>query len=137
MSWPPSPGRGWSTIRRTAKLPCGSPRRWRDSNKTAESRQVLQKFIEGLDALPERRPEYVRACVQMSQLVGGEAAPAVPTAAGKEASVPPALEWLNRAVNYAPDSAVALVSRAQFQRRMADLPTTSEQDRSGMRALGP
>lgn len=104
-------------------------------NKPAEARQVLQSFIERLDSLRERYPEYVRACVQMSQLVGGETAVPTPTGAGTDASLPPALKWLNRAVNYAPDSAVALVSRAQFQRRLADLPTTSDEDRSGMQAL--
>ena len=105
-------------------------------NKTAEARQVLVTFIEGLETRPEKHVEYVRACVQMSQLVGSEASPPAQTPAGTEGtSLPTPLDWLNRAVNYSPDSAVALVSRAQFQRRMAEMPATSEQDQPAMRAL--
>ncbi len=105
-------------------------------NKTAEARQVLETFIKGLEALPGKHVEYVRACVQMSQLSESEASPPSKTPAGSDGTPPPTpLDWLNRAVNYAPDSAMALVSRAQFHRRVADMPATSQQDRPAMRAL--
>ncbi len=105
-------------------------------NKTAEARQVLVTFIEGLETRPEKYVEYVRACVQMSQLASGEASPPPKAPAAAESTpAPTALDWLNRAVTYAPDSAVALVSRAQFQRRMADMPDANEQDQTARRAL--
>jgi tetratricopeptide (TPR) repeat protein len=107
------------------------------SNKTAEARQMLTTFMARLQPLPDRHVEYVRACVQMSQLAASEPSPKPRATAGDANSPPPPtpLDWLNKAVDYSPDSAEVLVSRAQFQRRMAEMPATSAQDKSTFLAL--
>ena len=106
-------------------------------NKTAEARQTLQTFIDKLDALPDKHVEYVRACVQMSQLAASETSPErQATAGGEESQQPPTpLDWLNKAVEYAPDSVEALVCRAQFRRQTAGATDTNETDRSVFLAL--
>jgi len=81
-------------------------------NKTGEARQVLEKFLARLEALPDKHPEYVRACVGMSGIEAGD------SSAGAKAK---ALEWLNKAVDYAPESVEALVYRARFYRQTPEL----------------
>jgi len=71
-------------------------------NKNAEAKAELKKVIDALKDLPERYPEYVRACVLMSQIILREDA----FNAQKNA-----LQKLNDAVIYDPDSVEALVSR--------------------------
>jgi tetratricopeptide (TPR) repeat protein len=107
------------------------------TNKTAQAQQILTAFLEKLEALGGKHVEYVRACVQMSHLAANEAgAGPQATADHADANTPPTpQEWLDRAVAYSPDSVEALVSRAQFQRRMAELSSTSEQDRPSLLAL--
>jgi len=107
------------------------------SNKTAEAKQTLTTFMARLLPLPDKYTEYVRACVQMSQLAASEPSPK-PRAKEEDANTPPPptpLDWLNKAVDYSPDSAEVLVSRAQFQRRMAEMPATGEQEKSAFLAL--
>ncbi|OHB67568.1 MAG: hypothetical protein A2Y76_15900 [Planctomycetes bacterium RBG_13_60_9] len=105
-------------------------------NKTAAARQTLQTLIEDIETLPDRHVEYVRACVQMSQLADSATSPQPETPAGAENAAPPTpLEWLNKAVEYAPDSVEALVCRAQFHRRTAGSPDANEQGRSASLAL--
>ena len=107
------------------------------SNKAAEAKQTLTMFMARLQPLPDRHVEYVRACVQMSQLAASEPSPK-PRATEEDANTPPPptpLDWLNKAVDYSPDSAEVLVSRAQFQRRMAEMPATGEQEKSTFLAL--
>jgi tetratricopeptide (TPR) repeat protein len=100
-------------------------------NKTAEAKQTLQGFIEQLQLLPGKYPEYARACIRMSQLAESETSPQAPGTTGEpNAPQPGPIDWLNRAVDYAPDAAEVLVSRAQFQRRMAEMSGTSEQDKA-------
>lgn len=89
------------------------------SNDTVEARQTLQTLIEELETLPEKHIEYVQACVQMSSLASSEDSSQTKTP----------LEWLNKAMEYAPDSVDALVHRARFHRQAADAPGTSEEDR--------
>lgn len=107
------------------------------SNNTEEARQTLQRLIEELEALPEKHVEYVQACVQMSSLAGSEDSSELETVADSEDSsqTKAPLEWLNKAVEYAPDSVDALVYRARFHRQAADVPGTSEEDRLAMLEL--
>lgn len=89
-------------------------------NKNDEARQTLEKFIEDLEALADKHTEYVRACALMSQII---------LADDSTQSQAKAIEWLNRGVDYAPESAEAWVSRARFYRTASDIAGTSEQDR--------
>ena len=49
-------------------------------NKKAEARQTLEAFIGRLETLPGKYPEYVRVCVQMSNLATPASAPQRDTA---------------------------------------------------------
>ncbi len=100
------------------------------SGKSAEAQQMIQTFLDGLDARPERHVEYVQACVRMSSLARGESStPAETVTGGKDpnSSLTP-LKWLDRAVNYAPDSVEAHAHRAQLYRRMAEASRQKAQD---------
>ena len=104
-------------------------------NRTDQARQTLATFISTLETLGDRPVEYGRACIQMSLLAADDTgAGAQATAGNADANAPTPMEWLDRAVAYAPDSVEVLVSRAQFQRRMAEMADTSEQDKSAMLA---
>jgi len=87
-------------------------------NKSPEAQQTLEQFIKDLDALPDKHDEYVRACGLMSNIAGADGSPEAKTKA---------LEWLNRAVNYDPQSAEALVYRARFYRGTATNRGTTEE----------
>jgi len=76
-------------------------------NKSQEAQQILVKFIKELEALPDKHTEYVRACGQMSIIAGSDNSP------GAKAK---ALEWLNKAVDYAPEFVEAVANRARFYR---------------------
>lgn len=106
--------------------------------RPADARQTLQTFIDRLAASGGRYAEYPRACIQMSKLVAGEATARrevpVDGADAKDPPPPTALDWLDRAVAYAPDSVEVLVSRAQFLRRMAEMAGTDGQDRLSLLA---
>jgi hypothetical protein len=61
-----------------------------------------------------------------------EEAASSPQAAADEQGAtqqPTPLDWLNKAVAYAPDSAEALVNRARFHRQSADAPDANEATR--------
>ncbi len=104
-------------------------------NRTDQARQTLATFIGTLETLGDKPVEYGRACIQMSQLAADDAgAGAQTTADNTDANAPTPLEWLDRAVAYSPDSVEVLLSRAQFQRRMAEMDGTSEQDKSALLA---
>lgn len=80
------------------------------TDKPEEAHQTLQELIDRLEPLAGRHDEYVRACIHMSSLVMED--PAL-RAGEKEEK---AFEWLNRAVEYDPNSARALARRARFYR---------------------
>ncbi len=89
-------------------------------NKAEEARQTLEKLVKGLQSLPDKHVEYVKACAQMCQLA----------AAGDSADAKAkALEWLNKAVAYDPNSVEALASRAAFYRQARDIAGLQESDR--------
>ncbi len=89
-------------------------------NKT-EAKDLLNKLIEDLyKELPEKHPEYVRACVSMSQIFLEEDS--------YEAEAK-ALEMLNDAVKYDPNSVTALATRAQFYRQTANIQGMNEEKR--------
>jgi len=108
-------------------------------NRRAEARQTLETFFQRLEALPGRHAEYVRACAQMSALAAGDRAPK-PTGPAEEgpasgtqapqdqaaAPQPSPLDWLNKAVAYAPDSVEALAYRARFHRMAANAPDAND-----------
>jgi tetratricopeptide (TPR) repeat protein len=89
-------------------------------NRKEAAREVLLKFMEELDAHAEKYDEYARACVKMSKIVSSEDSPE---------AVTKALEWLNRAVEYAPESVDALANRGRFYRINADIPGMRASDR--------
>jgi len=92
-------------------------------NRMGKARQTLENFIGQLEALPDKRSEYVRACVQMSNIEGSDDSP--------EAKAK-ALEWLNKAVDYAPESVEALAHRASFYRRTPNISGLSDEDRMAL-----
>lgn len=106
-------------------------------NKTTEARQALEALIAERQALPERHDEFVQACVRMAQLVGAETGSLPETTSDSTESPEPQklLEWLDKAVEYAPDSAEALAYRARFRRAMANAVGTSEDERSALLVL--
>lgn len=113
--------------------------------KTDEAKQVLRSLADRIEAVPERSAEYVRACVAMSRLLDSEtsgqpqpekdsegkggAETEAGTDAEKIAGPQSPLQWLDRAVAHAPDSAEAFVCRAQYYRQVAEKADTSETDR--------
>jgi tetratricopeptide (TPR) repeat protein len=91
-------------------------------NKVDEAQQVLLKLIpEDIEALSDNCPEYVQACLRMSNI--NTSKDSSPQAAAK------ALEWLDRAVDYAPESAEALVNRARFYCETSAISGLSRSDR--------
>ncbi|HSV99124.1 MAG TPA: tetratricopeptide repeat protein [Sedimentisphaerales bacterium] len=121
------------------------------SNKRAEARKVLEPYIQRLETLPAKHPEYVQACAQMAVLVAEEAArsrekAAAGTAApqqqqqeeapaGGESLQPTPLDWLNRAVAYEAGSGQAQIYRARFRRMQAGALDASEPNRPLFLAL--
>lgn len=91
--------------------------------KTDEARQTLLKFIEELEALPDKHIEYVRACLKMSKISAGDDFTGAKTKA---------LEWLNKAIDYAPESVEALAHRAGFYRTTPDISGMAEKDRPAL-----
>ena len=89
-------------------------------NKSPEAQTTLEKLIGQLGALPDKYIEYVRACGQMSSIAVSDGSP------GAKAK---ALEWLNKAVDYDPESVEALASRARFYRVTPNIPTLSDEER--------
>ncbi|UCF16853.1 MAG: hypothetical protein JSW59_05225, partial [Phycisphaerales bacterium] len=91
--------------------------------KMGEARQTLVEFIDEIEALPDKHIEYVRACALMSNIEGSNDSPEAKTKA---------LEWLNRAVNYDPESVEALAYRAQFYRVTPDISGINAKDMSAL-----
>lgn len=87
--------------------------------KPEEAREVLEGFIARLEQVPEKYDQYVQACGQMSRLEMMKESDAAKTAA---------LKWLDKAVEYAPDSVRAYAHRAQFYRTVENLPDLSRDE---------
>lgn len=117
--------------------------------KRSEAKETLRSLIERVEAKGSRNVEYVRACMRMSNLVAVEQSARRKvgkgdrgldkvelTAGDKQAEgVATPLEWLDRAVAYAPDSAEALAYRAQFYRERTQDPNGNEQENQAFTAL--
>ena len=88
-------------------------------HKTDEAKQVIVNFMTDLDALADKHPEYVQACAMMSRIILNENN----TIEAKTK----ALEMLDKAVEYSPESAEALVTRARFYREAPEISSTSRQ----------
>lgn len=82
--------------------------------KPEEAREELRKFIARLKPLTDTHTEYVQACGLMAQMAMDD-----PTRDGMEA-VSEAMDWVNRALEYDPNSAPARVGRAGLFRETAD-----------------
>ena len=89
-------------------------------NKMEEAEETLKTFIDKIGALPDKHVEYVQACIRMSNIEGSKDSLVAKTKA---------LEWLNDAIDYAPESIEALASRARFHRQTAEIPGTSKEGR--------
>jgi len=88
-------------------------------DKMQEARQSLAELMNKLDALGGKHPEYVRACIRMSGIADANDLPGAQTEA---------LGWLDKAVEYMPESVEALVYRARFYREKSQEPGKTEQD---------
>ncbi|HUU19405.1 MAG TPA: tetratricopeptide repeat protein [Sedimentisphaerales bacterium] len=88
-------------------------------NKMEEAQEKLTTFIDKIGALPDKHDEYVRACLMMSKIILDDNSTDAKTKA---------LEYINRAVDYAPESVEALASRARFYRVTTNVsdPTAEE-----------
>jgi predicted Zn-dependent protease len=82
-------------------------------NKASEAQDQLLQLLKRIEALPEKHAEYAKACTKLSQIALSDSSGEAKTKA---------LQWLNKAVEYSPGSAEALVNRAQFYRRTFDIP---------------
>jgi len=87
-------------------------------HKTDEAKQVLQSFLMDLDTLDDKYPEYAQACAIMNRIILTEN----PVDAKAKA-----LEVLNQAVDYNPESVEALLNRARFYREIPDISNISRQ----------
>lgn len=85
-------------------------------HKNNEAKEILEHFLTDLDALAGKHPEYVQACVIMSRIILEENT--------MEARLK-ALEKLDRAVEYNPESVEALVNRARFYREVPEISSNS------------
>jgi len=111
-------------------------------NKPAQARQTLETFIGQLERMAGFHIEYVRACVQMCVLASE---PQVPESAsqgggdavdgGEDPNGPAPIDWLDKAVAYAPASAEALIHRARFYRQKGISSDTNDVDRPSLWAL--
>jgi len=88
-------------------------------DKTEEARERLHDLIAELKALPEKHVEYVHACIRMSSIAESD----------KSAEAKTALEWLNDAVAYNPESVEALGFRARLYRETPEISGLSGKDR--------
>jgi len=87
-------------------------------HKKNDAKEVLQNFLTNLDTLPDKHPEYVQACAIISRIILEENT--------IEAKVK-ALEKLDQAVEYSPESVEALVNRARFYREIPEISSISRQ----------
>jgi len=87
-------------------------------HKKDEAKQVLLDFLTDLDALADKYPEYVQACAMMSRIILDDNTIEAKTKA---------LEMLNQAVEYSPESVEALVTRARFYREIPEISSMSRQ----------
>jgi len=90
------------------------------SNRTAEAREALEEFITELEGLAEKPIEYVRAYAEMSKVILADS----PNEGKTEA-----LRYLDKAVDGVPESAEALLYRAQFYARAPGVSGLSDGDR--------
>lgn len=91
-------------------------------NRVNDAREALLKFLEDNRILSEQHPEYIQACFYMSNILMNRDDGTAP-------NVIEALEWLNKAVDYAPESADALVNRARFYCQTSIIPSLNQSDR--------
>ena len=77
-----------------------------NGNKFEEARETLGKLINYAGKLQDKHNEYVKACLMLSNL-------AMSYNISSE-SITEALDWLNKAIEYSPESAEAIANRANI-----------------------
>jgi len=84
-------------------------------NKTKEATSTLENLLRRTETLGEK-DTYVQACIKMSQILITQGNPQSDSEdlLPEDIQTESPLDWLNRAVAYAPDSVEALVYRAQY-----------------------
>src|SRR4030042_6350006 len=87
-------------------------------DKTEAGKKDLANFLTDLEALDGKHQEYVQACALMSKIILDENALDAKTKA---------LEKVDQAVEYSPESVEALVTRARFYREAPDVSSMSRQ----------
>lgn len=75
-------------------------------NKINEAQETLSSLIGNLEKLPGKHSEYVKACLMLSSIDMSKSVS--PESSQK------ALGWINKAIEYSPESVEALVNRAKF-----------------------
>ncbi len=88
--------------------------------ESTKARDVFLKVIEETEKVPGKHPEYVEACQLLKSLA---------MHGGSREAVSEASKWLDRAVDYDPKSAKALVARASFYRTNSSLWNSLSQER--------
>ncbi|MBN1805950.1 MAG: tetratricopeptide repeat protein [Sedimentisphaerales bacterium] len=97
-------------------------------NKIEEAENILKNFIDEFDKTsPNKQIEYIRACIQLSKVTVTLNVNA-PEQTKNQARTK-ALEYLNNAVKYDPNSAEALAYRVAFYRETSHIPGTSTENR--------
>lgn len=115
-------------------------------DKIGQAEAVLKELVGSIEAAGGKSDAYVRACVRISGLTAARQqeasdeeseAPTGENTAEKDEGEPAEspLEWLDRAVAYAPDSVEGLAHRARFYRRKAEDPNGTEQEMQAFAAL--
>jgi len=89
-------------------------------DKLEEAKQTLLPFIEQLEGLAGKHTEYVQACVLMSSVTGSDDSFEVRLQV---------LEWLNKALEYSPESAEALAYRARLYRVTPNISGLTDEER--------
>ncbi|MHC4353854.1 MAG: tetratricopeptide repeat protein [Planctomycetota bacterium] len=92
-------------------------------NKRDEARQILDEIITELEALPDEH--YVQACLKRSRIAASESAPGVKTP----------LEYLNDALDKAPESVETLVVRARLYGEESNIPGVNEKEKERLRGV--
>ncbi|MBN2589436.1 MAG: tetratricopeptide repeat protein [Sedimentisphaerales bacterium] len=90
-------------------------------NKYEDAQKTLIKLTDEIGALDGKHSEYVKACLMLSNIdMNFNVSPE---------SLSKALDWINKAVEYLPESVDALVNRARFYLETPDIPGYSTNDR--------
>lgn len=103
--------------------------------KPQEARVTLEAFIQRLETAGGNHIEYVQACALMSTPATDVNSPSAPSEGEGSAQQLAPVDWLNKAVAYAPASAEARAHRARFYRLRTSASDVNEADKPALLAL--